>query len=112
MKRKIRLTEGDLHRIVKKCVNNTLNEDFRSTYNVEPNRTIYKYLKEIQKGLEFNDFHIDRVCENFEEFISNIKGELTEYETKQLQKLLTMTWNIVVSAAKLDDYIDKFIYGG
>ena len=79
MKQKIRLTEGDLHRIIRKCINKTLNEDFRSNDDFEPHKTIYKCLKEFQNYFHLqNEGYINKIISELKYVVEENKNELSE----------------------------------
>ena len=79
MKQKISLTEGDLHRIIRKCVNEALNEDFRHGYNFEPQRSIYKYLKAFQDYFHLqNEDYINKIISELKYVVEENKDKLSE----------------------------------
>ena len=90
MKQKIRLTEGDLHRIIRQCVNETLDEDFRSANNFEPHKTIYKYLKEFQNYFHIqNEGYINKIISELKYVVEENKNELSEEENLEpIQKFI------------------------
>ena len=79
MKQRIRLTEGDLHRIIRKCVNKTLNEDFMSNDDFEPHKTIYKCLKEFQNYFHLQyEGYINKIISELKYVVEENKNELSE----------------------------------